>query len=537
MYHSKTIDIKAVDILFSYCTDATIGSKCMYNTANFYIRNTMTGLAKEKEGIPLSINEKKVLRAVRKFLRLANLRKRKRVKKKVAKIFADESLSADEIAKKILTIKKNYKECKFPSATNWMLSYEMLDAIFKLSRNPDYYNELVSSHAIQNAVRDCTNAWKAYFKSLTDYKRSPKKYLGKPRIPKYIHGDKHTAKLSYQVCEVKDKTVKLPLTKKELIVGDSLLKGLQLIEIKIVPYFGYFQIHIVTDDGLPDPYVVAADTKNKVKPGYHSSDSNDDVIDSTKLDIKPGDGVMLIDLGLNNFAAIADNKGHMPILIKGGFLKARNQWYNKKISFLRSEQMKGHDPKVYHPPFSKTMNQILRKRNVFIRDAFFKIAHYICRTASSNGVKFIIVGKNKNWKQNINIGHKNNQEFVQIPHAMFINTLRSVSREYGIMVDTVEEAYTSKASFLDNDPIPDYEEKTAGTHSFSGKRKHRGLYVSADSIAINADINGACNIGRKYSESVFCDVEDFSYLYGKIEVVKFKNFYMLNKKQLEPKSA
>ena len=467
MYHSKTIDIKAVDILFSYCTDATIGSKCMYNTANFYIRNTMTGLAKEKEGIPLSINEKKVLRAVRKFLRLANLRKRKRVKKKVAKIFADESLSADEIAKKILTIKKNYKEFKFPSATNWMLSYEMLDAIFKLSRNPDYYNELVSSHAIQNAVRDCTNAWKAYFKSLTDYKRSPKKYLGKPRIPKYIHGDKHTAKLSYQVCEVKDKTVKLPLTKKELIVGDSLLKGLQLIEIKIVPYFGYFQIHIVTDDGLPDPYVVAADTKNKVKPGYHSSDSNDDVIDSTKLDIKPGDGVMLIDLGLNNFAAIADNKGHMPILIKGGFLKARNQWF----------------------------------------------------------------------KQYINIGHKNNQEFVQIPHAMFINTLRSVSREYGIMVDTVEEAYTSKASFLDNDPIPDYEEKTAGTHSFSGKRKHRGLYVSADSIAINADINGACNIGRKYSESVFCDVEDFSYLYGKIEVVNFKNFYMLNKKQLEPKSA
>ena len=32
---------------------------------------------------------------------------------------------------------------------------------------------------------------------------------------------------------------------------------------------------------------------------------------------------------------------------------------------------------------------------------------------------------------------------------------------------------------------------------FSGKRVKRGLYVSKDGFAVNADVNGSLNIGRK----------------------------------------
>lgn len=35
-------------------------------------------------------------------------------------------------------------------------------------------------------------------------------------------------------------------------------------------------------------------------------------------------------------------------------------------------------------------------------------------------------------------------------------------------------------------------------YKFSGKRITRGLYVSKENITINADVNGACNILRKY---------------------------------------
>ena len=521
MIHTKIIDVKANQkALFAYFEQVTAGAKCMYNVANFYIRNTMTGLSKENEGKPLTQNEREVLDVVRTYIPLANQLKRDNLQKAIARIKADGSLTDAEKAEKICEAQKKCKEFQLPTAKNCLLSYAMLDAIFKLSENPDYCNKVVSAHAIQNAIRECCKAWKAYFRALVDYKRSPGKYLGKPRIPGYIHGDKHTAKLSYQVCPVKGNIVSFPLTKLELKIGDSLLDGLSLAEVKIVPYCGYFQVHLVAKDDLPDPYA--------------------DVDDGVKLDIKPGDGVMAIDLGLVNFAAIVDNKGHTPILIKGGFLKARNQWYNKRISALRSAQMKGHDPEKYHPPFTKAMNRILRKRNAFLRDAFYKIAHFICRTASERGIAFIVVGKNKNWKQSINIGHKNNQEFVQIPHAEFINVLRSVSRGYGIMVDTGEESYTSKASFLDNDAIPDYDKDTAGTHNFSGKRSPRGLYTTANGTRINADINGACNIGRKYSDVVFAGVKDFSNLCGKVNVVRFENFYLSKKDKMvenEPAQA
>jgi len=82
-----------------------------------------------------------------------------------------------------------------------------------------------------------------------------------------------------------------------------------------------------------------------------------------------------------------------------------------------------------------------------------------------------------------------------------------------------EESYTSKASFLDNDPIPVYDKerkkkakaKKGDTisvsesvpeqkHVFSGKRVTRGKYRASDGIEINADINGAANIGRKQGE-------------------------------------
>jgi putative transposase len=66
--------------------------------------------------------------------------------------------------------------------------------------------------------------------------------------------------------------------------------------------------------------------------------------------------------------------------------------------------------------------------------------------------------------------------------------------EQGIDVQFTEEAYTSKASFLDRDPLPSYEQGT--THRFSGKRIKRGLYKSRKGL-INADVNGAANILRK----------------------------------------
>ena len=63
----------------------------------------------------------------------------------------------------------------------------------------------------------------------------------------------------------------------------------------------------------------------------------------------------------------------------------------------------------------------------------------------------------------------------------------------GIRVLLTEESYTSKASALDLDFLPDMNFKDP---VFSGKRIKRGLYQSGYGY-INADVNGALNIMRK----------------------------------------
>ena len=94
---------------------------------------------------------------------------------------------------------------------------------------------------------------------------------------------------------------------------------------------------------------------------------------------------MTLDPGLTIFASIADNKGGTPVVIKGGTVKARNQWYNKRMAFLKSEQIKGHDPKMYHPPATRQMQRPPRKRSAFLRGTFYKYARYICHLAHERG--------------------------------------------------------------------------------------------------------------------------------------------------------
>jgi transposase len=107
-----------------------------------------------------------------------------------------------------------------------------------------------------------------------------------------------------------------------------------------------------------------------------------------------------------------------------------------------------------------------------------------------------VIGYNKEQKKEINIGKVNNQNMVMIPTYKFRQKLQYQCELHGIKYCSQEESYTSKASSLDNDQIPDYGDNNIPT--FSGKRIHRGLYKSKNGKLLNADINGSVNILKKY---------------------------------------
>ena len=202
--------------------------------------------------------------------------------------------------------------------------------------------------------------------------------------------------------------------------------------------------------------------------------------------------VMAIDPGTDNIAAVANTFGARPFVIKGGVIKSINQFYNKEMKRLSSCAMTCNNR--YR---TRKMNALTEKRNRRIKDQFHKVSRQLADYARDNHVDVVVMGHNTYQKQEIGIGHVNNQNFVQIPMLIFADMLRYKLAEYGIKFVLTEESYTSKADFLAKDYIPVYKKNSSGNYFFSGKRIQRGLYRHYDGTITNADINGAANILRK----------------------------------------
>lgn len=198
-------------------------------------------------------------------------------------------------------------------------------------------------------------------------------------------------------------------------------------------------------------------------------------------------------MGLNNLATMVTTTGLQPVLVQGKHIKAINQYYNKLKAHYTGILRQGMNPKE-GPHTSKRLERLHRNRHRRIKDLFHKASHQIIRLAVEQNIGTIIIGQNEGWKQEADMGKRTNQSFCHIPHHMLKSMIRYKAAQHGISVQFTEEAYTSKASFLDGDPLPMYGEGQAV--KFSGTRVYRGLYRSLKSL-INADVNGAANILRK----------------------------------------
>ncbi|MBR5913920.1 MAG: IS200/IS605 family accessory protein TnpB-related protein [Selenomonadaceae bacterium] len=143
------------------------------------------------------------------------------------------------------------------------------------------------------------------------------------------------------------------------------------------------------------------------------------------------------------------------------------------------------------------MLTLSNRRDNKISDYLHKASRYIVNQLVSRQITDLIIGHNKKWKQGTNLGRKVNQNFVSIPFNRLIDMLTYKCELEGIAVHIIDESYTSKASFLDRDFIPDYKPADLVKHKSSGRRKCRGLYKSKK-FTLNADVNGSLNIMRKF---------------------------------------
>lgn len=192
-----------------------------------------------------------------------------------------------------------------------------------------------------------------------------------------------------------------------------------------------------------------------------------------------------IDIGQNNLMTVTSNVFH-PIIYNGKPVKSVNQFYNK---ILAKEQSKLK--KVNNVNWSKKLGQLTLWRENQIVNYFHKVTNHFVDYCIANDIDTVIIGRNQQWKDNISLGTRVNQNFVTIPFRRLYDLLKYKLELDGINYIETEESHTSKCSFIDKEEIMHHD-------SYVGRRVRRGLFKSKYGKKYNADINGSLNILRKY---------------------------------------
>ncbi|MEG4571102.1 transposase [Microcoleus sp. N3A4] len=296
--------------------------------------------------------------------------------------------------------------------------------------------------------------WQSFFEAVKIYKADSCKFTGRPKLPKYKDKVKGRNILVYTIQAISSTQLRKGIVKlsgTELSIKTKVNPD-RICQVRLVPKCDSYVIEVIYDE-----------------PESTASSNN---------------SVASIDLGLSNLVALTSNQpGFVPLLINGRPLKSINQFYNKRSSQLQSQLKGGRKT-------SSRIQRLTRCRNQKIDNYLHHASRLIINLLTTKQIGALVIGKNAQWKTEIDLGKKTNQNFVSIPHARLIEMLEYKARQVGIKIIVQEESYTSRANFLDLDPIPVYG-KTDKEPVFTGKRIKRGLYKTSVGQLINSDVNAS----------------------------------------------
>jgi putative transposase len=346
-----------------------------------------------------------------------------------------------EIIRLCSVSKELYNKCNYLMRKAWFEKQPLpnIVSLVQSVHDLDCFKQLHNTKTAKQTIRKCLTDWTNFKKALSAYQKNPSKFVRKPKPPFYK--DKLAQVIFYQ------ETVRRKPLEQNVITPTN---DCFVIKSKHTD----FQQVVITPKTFG--FVIEVQYEGEPNKGRNKSRT----------------GTCCIDVGVNNLCAITSDQ-HDPILVNGRIVKSFNRWYNMNPCKSRA-----------------------RKRYWRIENYFHHVSKMIVQNCVEHGIGKIIIGKNDGWKQEIRMRKRDKQNFQNIPFILLFNKIKYKAAQEGIEVIFTEEAYTSKASYLDRDPLPAWE-KGREKPSFSGKRVKRGLYQAKDGKKLNADVNGSANIGRK----------------------------------------
>lgn len=337
-------------------------------------------------------------------------------------------------------------------------SYKDMNFEFKTHEN----YKLTFSQPANCTLRVLDKNWKSYFRAIKDWKKNPSKYLGMPKLPKYLKKDGRFPWM------IPNNQLVYNYEKGTVYIRNRLLNDYEwkcrclgrIIQVRFIPKGSCYVMEIVYETEIPDVKV----------------ESN---------------RIASIDLGVDNLVTMTNNIGLNPIIINGKGIKSINQYYNKRLAKEKSLL------KIRHgKDWSNKLDSITFKRYQRIKNYMHNTSTYVVKWCVENNIDTLVIGKNKEWKQNADMSKYSNQKFVSIPYQMLLQQLQYKCENVGVKYIETEESYSSGTSFLDGEePIKQNYDKA--------RRIERGLFRSNSGFLINSDVNGSLQIMMKVFPNAF----------------------------------
>ncbi|MEB9670570.1 MULTISPECIES: RNA-guided endonuclease TnpB family protein [Bacillus cereus group] len=333
----------------------------------------------------------------------------------------------------------------------------------------------IQSNSVQAIRRALFTEVKSFFKALEQWKKNPEKFTGRPKFPNYSHStDKRIIEI-YQVPKVDE-------------------NGFWMIPMSVAFRKKFGSIKIRMPKNLRNKNISYIEIVPKQKGRFFEVHYTYEMhVSQMKKQPMTTSNALGCDLGVDRLVSCVTNTGDA-FLIDGKKLKSINQYFNKTI---RNLQQKNVENGLSKRIVTNKIAALWHKRERQIHGYIAQTVGLLFKKVKEFDIDTIVVGYNAGWKQNSHMGKKNNQKFVQIPFHKLIAAIENKCIKEGIRFFKQEESYTSKASFLDKDPVPVWSKDDRTQYRFSGKRITRGLYQSKAGTCIHADINGALNTLQK----------------------------------------
>jgi len=366
---------------------------------------------------------------------------------------------------------------------------------------PDYrdlYNRLkdeslhlrsLQSRSAQIVLDELSRGWSNFFKFLKDPEKFKKKGTSVVKPPNYINPEIPHRVVTWDKTgfRIEGSKIRLSLSKnlKEHLLkkfgyspeylwietGYKDLEDLKVLNVQVVPYKSYGQISfkavVVYEKEIPEVRL-------------------------------QGNKVLAVDYGVSNFATCVIEGNPVSYIIDGRGLKTLLRKKLKKIINLQKRLDNLKKKGLPTIQLEKKLHRLWKNVKNLLRDYAHKVSNLIKELAVRNKVKTVVIGKVQESKnRENNLPDLVNQMFKLLPHGKVTEYLMYKLKEVGIEVRLIDESYTSVTDSCDEDA------GVTRTRKGNGRRVKRGLFLSPIKGLINADVNGARNILRKFKKKWF----------------------------------